>query len=82
MTYVYLLKLSNGDIYKGMTDNLERRLDEHKIGKVDSTKNYRPFMLIGYEAYSKKTDAQRREIYLKSSEGIRFLKQQYKDALT
>ena len=81
MTFVYLLKLSNSDIYKGVTDNLERRLDEHRQGKVKSTKNYQPFVLLGYEAYVLKSDALRREIFLKTTEGRRLLRQQYRDSL-
>ncbi|MSR78396.1 MAG: GIY-YIG nuclease family protein [Candidatus Omnitrophica bacterium] len=82
MTFVYLLKLSNGDIYKGITDNLDRRLKEHQSGKVDSTKNYQPCALLGYEAYVLKSDALRRETFLKTTEGRRLLRQQYRDILT
>ena len=81
MTIVYLLKLSNGDVYKGVTDDLPRRLKEHLDKKVESTKNYLPFKLIGYETYTKKSDAQRRELYLKTTEGRRSLRQQYRDAI-
>ncbi len=51
MTTVYFLKLSNNNIYKGRTDNLQQRLLQHKNGKVISTKYYRPLHLIGYETY-------------------------------
>jgi len=82
MTYVYFLKLSNGDLYKGLTSDLKRRMEEHATGKVESTKNYLPAILIGYEAYQLKSDAQRREKFLKTTEGRRLLKQQYKDILS
>ena len=82
MTYVYFLKLSNGDIYKGLTEDIKRRFSEHEEGKVDSTKNYRPLSMIGYEAYQKKSDALRREEFLKTTEGRRLLKCQYRDILT
>jgi putative endonuclease len=81
MYYVYFLKLSNGDVYKGMTENVSRRIQEHSDGKVESTKNYQPSKLIGYEAYLLKSDALRREKYLKTTEGRRLLRQQYRDAL-
>ena len=81
MTFVYLLKLSNGDIYKGSTDNLKQRLGQHQKGKVTSTKNYLPFTLLGYEAYVLKSDALRREMFLKTTEGRRLLRQQYRDSL-
>ncbi len=79
--YVYFLKLPNGDVYKGLSSDLKRRLVEHHAGKVASTKNFKPIKLIGYEAYLLKTDAERREKFLKTTEGRRLLKQQYRDIL-
>ena len=81
MFFVYFLKLSNGDIYKGLTEDIKRRLSEHEAGKVASTKNCLPSVLIGYEAYNLKSDALRREQFLKSTEGRRLLKHQYRDIL-
>jgi len=81
MYYVYFLKLSNGDIYKGSTRDLKNRFTGHRLGKVESTRNFRPLEPIGYEAYHLKSDAQRREKFLKTTEGIRLLKQQYKDII-
>lgn len=82
MYYVYFLLLSNNDIYKGQTENLHQRITDHLNGKVSSTKNFRPLKLIGYESYFLKSDALRREKYLKTTEGKRLLKQQYRDVLT
>lgn len=64
-----------------MTGDLKRRIFEHKNGKVESTKNYLPVDLIGYEAYKLKSDAERREKFLKTTEGRRLFKQQYRDVL-
>ncbi len=81
MTYIYLLFLANGDIYKGLTEDFERRFKEHQSGKVESTKNYLPIQLIGIESYLVKSDAVRREQFLKKSQGMKLLKQQYRDIL-
>ena len=81
MHYVYFLMLSNGKIYKGQTGDLKRRYLEHEKGEVKSTKLYRPVKIIGYEAYAKVSDAKRRELFLKTTEGRRLLRQQYRDAL-
>jgi len=81
MFYVYFLLLANKDIYKGFSTDLKRRMPEHELGKVESTKNYLPCKLIGYESYSKESDARRREKFLKTTEGRRLLKQQYRDAI-
>jgi len=80
MHYVYFLFLNNQKIYKGFTANLKRRIGEHKAGKVNSTKNRNP-ILIHYEGYLLKTDAERREKFLKTTEGRRLLKQQLRDLL-
>lgn len=81
MYYVYFLLLNNGNIYKGSCADLKKRIKAHKDKKVKTTKRYQPFKLIGYEAYYLKSDAQRREKFLKTTEGRRLLKQQYKDIL-
>ena len=49
---------------------------KHQTGLVISTKNRRPFRLIYYEAYILKTDAIRREKYLKSGGGRKELAKQ------
>jgi putative endonuclease len=61
MYYVYFLLLSNKNICTGFTSNLRERFNKHKLGKVDSTKPFLPVRLIGYGAYIKKSDAQRRK---------------------
>jgi len=81
MYFTYFLLLSNGDIYTGYTEDVDRRINEHTLGKVDSTRNYLPHKLIGFEAYFLKSDALRREKFLKSTEGRRLFRQQYRDIL-
>jgi len=82
MYYLYILLLSNGDLYKGTTDDLQRRFKDHQSGKVESTKNYLPAKLIHYEAYVLKSDCLRREKFLKTNEGRKLLKRQIRDILT
>jgi putative endonuclease len=82
MHYVYIL-FSNKDkkFYTGSTKDLKRRIKEHNLGKVDSTKYRRPFSIALYECYAIKEDAIRRERFLKRSEGKDLLKKQLKDFL-
>ncbi|MBI4276336.1 GIY-YIG nuclease family protein [Candidatus Uhrbacteria bacterium] len=82
MFYLYLLLLSNKDLYKGSTADLKQRVQQHQDGAVQSTRNYRPVRLIHYECYIKKSDALRRERFLKTTEGKRFLRQQIRDLLS
>jgi len=53
----------------------------HECGNVITTSKYLPVTLIGYEAYRLKSDAQRRERYLKTTEGKRLFRQQFRDIL-
>jgi putative endonuclease len=81
MYYVYYLIMSNGQIYTGSTGDLKKRLAAHERGSVITTSKYLPVSLIGYEAYYEKSDAQRREKYLKTTEGKRLFRQQFRDVL-
>ncbi|OGD54169.1 hypothetical protein A3J78_01970 [Candidatus Beckwithbacteria bacterium RBG_13_35_6] len=74
MFFVYVLKSqSNRDIYIGYSTNLKIRFEAHKLGKVKSTKAYKPWILIYYEAYRSKKDATKREKELKMHAAKRFL---------
>lgn len=65
MCYVYVLRMSNGQLYVGSTCNLEARIKEHKKGTVFTTKKYLPVSLIYYEKYHSEKDARSREKNLK-----------------
>lgn len=82
MHYVYFLAMNNGQIYTGMSQDLRRRIAQHNSGNVHTTSKYLPVTLIGYETYSNKSDAQRREKYLKTTEGKQLFRRQYRDALS
>ena len=82
MHYVYFLLLNNNKIYTGSTSNLKQRFSEHQNGKVKSTAYKQPLKLIHYEAFLLKSDALRRERFLKTTEGKRLLKQQIRDLLS
>ena len=66
MYYVYILKSSKDNkLYIGSTNNLRKRLEEHRSGQVDSTRPRIPFNLMYYEAYASERDARYREHNLK-----------------
>ena len=55
--------------------DLRKRLKEHNEGKYTSwTKGRGPFDLIYYEACKNKEDTRKRELYLKTGMGKRYLK--------
>jgi len=80
MFYIYVLKSKDyNELYIGYTNNLKKRLEEHNQGLSKSTVRYMPWKLIYYEACLNKNDAQRREKYLKTSQGRRLLKRRLKE---
>jgi putative endonuclease len=82
MYYVYVL-LSDSDkrFYTGATSDLKKRIAMHNDGKVPSTRERRPLELIYYEASVNKEDAFRREKYLKTGMGKRYLPNRLKTNL-
>lgn len=81
--YVYvLLSKTDNNLYTGYTKNLLQRLKEHNSGKVASTKHRRPLELIYWEGCLNQKDATKREKYLKSSWGKRYIKNRLKNHLT
>ena len=65
--YVYFLaSRPGGALYVGVTNNLIRRVHEHKHGTIeDFTKTYRIDKLVYYETYSSIQDALQREKNIK-----------------
>ena len=83
MFYVYVLKsLNDNGLYIGCTKNLKDRIQKHNSGQVISTKNRLPLKLVYYEACLDQNDAYRREKYLKSTYGRRYLKNRLKAYFT
>ena len=66
MCYLYILKSEEyGRHYIGITENIENRLAKHNGGGVESTKAFRPWKMVYTEKFVTKTEARKREIYLK-----------------
>ena len=74
MYYTYVLLSDKDDhFYTGYTQDLKLRFEQHKKGLVESTRDRRPLKLVYYEVCLDKLDATKREKYLKSSWGKRYL---------
>ncbi len=72
--YVYVLESTkDGKYYIGCTNNLKKRIKEHENGYNFSTALRLPFKLIYFEGGLSELDAKRREKYLKTTQGRRFL---------
>jgi len=75
MYYFYVLKNeSDSSLYKGITNNLNKRLFEHNQGLGKSTASKRPYKLVYSEGYKTRNEARQREVYFKSGCGREQLK--------
>lgn len=68
MYFVYILRTSSNTLYIGQTNNLKKRLLEHKNKKTKSAKYIRyfpSFELVYTETFPTRSAAMRRELQLK-----------------
>lgn len=69
MFFVYILRTSRNTLYIGQTNNLERRLSEHRAKGSKTAKYIRSFPafdLVYVETYTSRSMALKREAQLKS----------------
>jgi putative endonuclease len=72
--FIYVIKSKEGFIYRGMTDNLQRRLVEHNNKTLSFwTKRGTNWELIYKEEFDNKTEALKRERWLKTGVGREYL---------
>ena len=75
MIFVYVLQSINRNyIYVGLTNDFNRRLEEHQSLKNKTTRAYSPFSVILIETFKTRPEARKREKYLKSGVGKEFIK--------
>jgi len=74
MYYVYaLISLKDKRFYVGFTKDFNKRLAAHNNRQVQTTRNRIPFEIVYYEASRNINDAIKREKYLKTTYGKRYL---------
>jgi putative endonuclease len=74
MYYVYVIEDETNKLYKGYTNNLERRLKEHQSGHTQTTSRMCGKLKIKYfETVETLNEALIREKYFKSAAGRRYL---------
>jgi putative endonuclease len=77
MIHVYVLQGVQGKRYIGITNNLERRLSEHRSGNTKGGQVIGDFQLLHTERREDYDSARKREKYLKSGAGREWLKRRY-----
>lgn len=76
--FVYILRsTTNNWYYVGFTENISRRLAEHNLGEVSSTKAYKPFDLVFVQITETTAEARDFEKFLK----VRFNKEALLDVV-
>jgi len=66
MFYVYIVECNDGTLYTGWTNNIEARIEKHNQGKgAKYTRIRLPVSLKYYEVLETKTEAMKRERYIK-----------------
>ena len=66
MNYTYIVKCSDGSLYTGWTNNLEKRIKDHNAGRgAKYTKARHPVVLVYKEEFPTKQEAMKREWEIK-----------------
>ena len=73
MYYTYILQSEKDQsFYIGYTSNLEHRLYEHNEGFSRYTKHKRPWKIVYFEKFEEKSEAIKRERFLKKQKNRAF----------
>lgn len=67
MWFVYILECSDGSLYTGISNDLEKRFAEHKTGKGGRyTRSHKPIRLVYSEKMVNHSKALKKEAQIKS----------------
>jgi putative endonuclease len=66
LPYVYILKCRDNSLYTGYAMDIERRLEEHQLGRASKyTRGRTPVELVYCENLATKSEAMKREWHIK-----------------
>ncbi len=73
--YVYILKsTAHNRIYVGSSQDVNARLKLHNLGRVKSTKPYRPWVLLEKHTYKTRSEAVKFERFYKTGQQKEYIK--------
>jgi len=73
--YSYVLRsLKNGILYKGSTQDLEKRIATHNKGLVQYSSRHIPWELVLFEEFKTRSEALHREKWYKTGVGREWIK--------
>jgi putative endonuclease len=65
-SFVYIVECADGTLYTGYTNNIDNRITTHNKGKgAKYTRGRRPVKLVYKEEYKTKSEAMKREAWIK-----------------
>ena len=73
MITLYVLKGKTGKRYVGITNDLPRRINEHRLKKSKSGQLLDEFLILHTEGFPDYNTARKREKFLKSGQGRKWL---------
>ena len=66
MNYTYILRCKDDSLYTGWTNDIEKRLENHRDGRgAKYTRGRGPLELVYLEVHETKSEAMQREAYIK-----------------
>ena len=78
--FAYVLLCSNNSLYRGYTNNLDNRFEQHRSGKgAKYTRMHKPVKIVYSEEFDTKEEAMKREAYFKSTVGKKWLAENLKE---
>jgi putative endonuclease len=78
--YSYVLRsLKNGILYKGSTQDIEKRINTHNSGKVKFSSKYMPWELVLVEEFQTRSEAINREKWYKTGVGREWIHSKLKN---
>ena len=70
---------ANNSLYRGYTNDLDKRLEQHQSGKgAKYTRMHKPVKIVYSEQFDTKEEAMKRESYFKSAAGKKWLAEKLK----
>ncbi len=72
--WLYVIRSREGKYYTGITNDIDRRLKEHRGGESKSTKDYRDIELVWTKVFRDRKAARTMEVVIKKRGAARWLK--------
>ncbi|MBI2054648.1 MAG: GIY-YIG nuclease family protein [Candidatus Sungbacteria bacterium] len=77
--YVYILANNSGKFYVGSTNDIARRLHQHKVGHTQTTSNMKMERLVLYQEYKSLAQARKVEMRIKKMKRKDYIEKMIRD---